>query len=215
MGLLAKARCRTGQSTAIEDYPSSEHWARAMIIAAFEREFGRKPTRLEAQFAQAVSRGESNYGRAPYVNRLTGEKHVNTWSMGGVQCGSAPPCPPGCFEATDTHEDGTPYQWCFRRYETPVEGFEHFIKVLYVNRNRKTVLAAANTGDIREFSTALRASGYFELGLEKHIAAMTRNLQAITARLGEPMPGEGDGAGVLVGVVGLMTAGAVVYWVMA
>lgn len=216
MGLLACVRYRTGQSTAIEDYPSSEHWARAMIVAAFKAEFGREPTLLEAQFAQAVSRGESNYGRAAYVNQLTGEKHVNTWNMGGVQCGTAPPCPANCFEATDTREDGTPYQWCFRRYDSPVEGFAHFIKVLYVNRNRKTVLEAANTGSIEAFSTALRASGYFELALDKHILAMTTNLQAITTKLGESMPSEsGDGLTLIVGTAVLATAGYIFYSVVA
>lgn len=216
MGLLAYTTHRTGQSTAIEDYPSSEHWARAMIVAAFAKQFGREPTRLEAQFAQAVSRGESNYGRAAYTNKVTGEKHTNTWNMGGVQCGTAPPCPDNCFEATDTHADGTPYQWCFRRYASPVEGFEHFIKVLYVNANRQTVLDAANTGSIEAFSTALRASGYFELPLDKHILAMTHNLQAITTKLGEPMPDSGDGTGaMIVGTVALAVAIGIFYKVAA
>jgi hypothetical protein len=182
-----------------------------MIIAAFEKVMGRTPTLLEAQFAQAVSRGESNYGRAAYKNRVTGESFTNTWNMGGVQCGR-PPCPSDCFEATDTHEDGEPYQACFRRYASPVDGFEHFIKVLYVNRNRQTVLAAANTGSIEAFSTALRKSGYFELPLGQHIKGMTHNLTAITKRLGEPMPGTGsDDSGLVVILLGAAVIGGIMW----
>lgn len=173
--------------------------ARQALVAAFTKVFGRKPTMREAQFAQAVSLGESNYGQAAFTNRLTGEKIRSTWNMGAVQCAAKPPCPDGCFEATDTRENGEPYQACFRRYASPIEGFENFLRVLYIGGkgrfNRAAVLAAAEKGDIRNFSTVMRASGYFELGLEKHIAGMKKNLGIITKALGEPMPEASSGAG--------------------
>lgn len=161
--------------------------ARDIIIEAFERVFDREPTLLEAQFAQAWSLGESWYGQAKFKNRLTGESRViNNW--GSVQCVKGPPCDGDCFEVTDTREDGTPYQWCYRVYATPADGAVSFIKTLYVSHQRHKVLKAANTGSIELFAETLRASRYFELGLSKAIKGLTSNLQKITSALGEPMP---------------------------
>lgn len=177
--------------------------ARAALIEAFKKVFNREPTLREAQFAQAVSLGESGYGQWAFTNRVTGEKHYNTWNMGAVQCGQRPPCPEGCFEATDTDSTGKPYQACFRKYATPAEGFEHFLKVLYINRGRHVLLDAANKGDIANFSTLMRKSGYFELALNKHIAGMRTNLGIITKALNEPMPtssGGSSGAGPIIGL---------------
>lgn len=178
--------------------------ARAALVEAFKKVLKREPTLREAQFAQAVSLGESGYGQWAFTNRVTGEKIRNTWNMGAVQCKQLPPCPPGCFEATDTRADGSPYQACFVKYPSPIEGFEHFLTVLYINRGRKVLLDAANKGDIANFSTLMRASGYFELGLKKHIAGMTKNLGIITKALGEPMPGSGSSSskgGLIAGLI--------------
>ena len=173
--------------------------ARTFIENAFKVVFGRAPTLLEAQFAQAVSRGESYYGQACYKNIPAGTTTCNTWNMGAVQCG-LPPCSSSCFEATDhrgPEHGSTAYQACFRKYASPDEGFTHFIQVLY--KQRPKVLATANVGDIANFSKTLRESHYFELALSKHIAAMTKNLQAITKARNEPMPSGGGSAGVAQG----------------
>lgn len=159
---------------------SSHELARADIERAFRSQFGREPSLRQAQMAQAVSAGESGYGRAW---KSEGEGSHN---MGAIQVPGGPPCDPAVsFEKTDTRADGTPYQACFRRYPSRVAGWSDFLRVLY--ERRPTVLAAAN-GSIRGFSTALRKSGYFELPLEEHIKAMQWNLGLITRALDEPMP---------------------------
>lgn len=189
---------------------STEKWARAEIVGAFRSIFGRAPTLTEAQFAQAVSRGESYYGMAAYRNRADDTSVSNTWNMGSVQCGTTPPCPPGCFEATDSHSgSGDYYQACFRSYSSPEAGFEHFVRVLYTGQRAK-VLAAARDGDIANFSATLRASHYFELPLAQHIKGMTTNLRAITTALHEPMPSSLRKTAFGVGALALGIVGAVV-----
>ncbi len=195
--------------------------AREYIKKNFQVIFGRPPTLLEAQFAQAVSLGESYYGTACFKNKVTGEAICNTWNMGAVQCGQLPPCPANCFEATDSRgpEGGNKqYQACFRKYASPDEGFSHFLQVLY--KQRPKVLIAANQGDIANFSKVLRESHYFELALDQHIKAMTNNLKVITKALGEPMPsgasasGAAQGAGAGAAIAGAALIAGIVYLVV-
>lgn len=166
--------------------------ARQAVIDAFTVVFGHPPSRNQAMFAQAVSLGESYYGSGCFKNRATGTQTCNTYNMGAVQCKQRPPCPPGCFEATDTHANGEPYQACFRQYASFAEGMEHFIRTLYIGGsgkwNRRPLLDLADAGDIRAFSTKMRETGYFELHLEAHVKGLTSNLQIISKALNEPMP---------------------------
>jgi hypothetical protein len=182
------------------EYGNRELWARAIIVLGFRQALGRNPTLLEAQFAQAVARGESGYG--------TGWKDdgVGSNNWGAVQAGR-PPCDPSTsFIYTDTHEDGTKYESCFRRYDTPADGAAGFIKIMM----KANVLAAANAGDITGVSGSMRANHYFELGLDKHIVALTRNLKAVTTALNEPMPSGGSSGGGAMILVGLGVVVAVV-----
>lgn len=164
--------------------------AREILTVAYAELFG--PGKIpELQIAQGISRGESNYGQAGYRNRETGETIINTNNWTAAQCQSRPPCPEDCFEATDTHEDGSPYQACFRIYATPEDGAKGFLRILYVNRPQ--VHTAAKRGDIRAVSTLMRESDYFELPLETHIEALTNNTRAVANALNEPWVGESGG----------------------
>jgi len=184
--------------------------ARAAIIEAYTKVFGEAPTLLEAQFAQAVGLGESHYGDAYYVLRDTEPPYAtiaritetNNW--GAVQCNQTPPCDPAnCFEATDTHENGTYYRACFRKYPTPADGAEHMIRTLYIggppgaSNDRRMMRDAANSGSIDTFAGTLRSTGYFELKLSEYIKSMTQHMQALTNVLGEPMPAVSSGPKVL------------------
>lgn len=164
--------------------------ARQYLVEAFPEVVGRQGTIPELQIAQGVSAGESNYGQASYRNRETGESLSATNNWGGLQCGSSrPPCPETCFEATDTHENGEPYQACFRYFETPELGVRAFLRELYIRR--PGVLKEAQRGNIRGVSTEMRRTDYFELGLEKHIEALTFNTQKVANALNEPWVGQG------------------------
>ena len=135
--------------------------------AAFAVDFGRAPTENELLFGLAVSRGESNYGRGTFRNLLTGERIGGTWNMGSLQCNVRPPCPPGCFEATDSTQEGTHYQACFMQFDSPQAGWEKFWTVLYVNAapgskfDRRPVMLAANTyPDKTRISELVNAGGF-------------------------------------------------------
>lgn len=170
--------------------------ARDYLEDAFIEIFGRQGTIPELQIAQGVSRGESNYGQASYLNRETGERLSATNNWTAAQCRARPPCPEHCFEATDTHEDGTPYQACFAFYDTPEEGVRAFLRTLYVRGggyDRSGVLAAARRGDVRGVSTEMRRTHFFELPLERHIEALTNNTKAVASALNEPWVGTSGG----------------------
>lgn len=163
--------------------------AREYLVEAFPEVVGRPGTLSELQIAQAVSAGESNYGQASYRNRETGESLSATNNWGGLQCGaSRPPCPDTCFEATDTHEDGEPYQACFRFFDTPELGVRAFLRELYIKR--PGVLKAASRGDIKGVSTEMRRTKYFELPLNRHIEALTTNTKLVSNSLKEPWVGD-------------------------
>lgn len=151
--------------------------------------FGRAPARREAQWLQAVFLGESHYGDACYRNLLTGEKTCNTFNMGAEQCGSRPPCPPGCFEATDhrgPEHGGMQYQACFKFHPDALSGYVSGVRAVFVNRHREIVRQSALTGDIAATSKALRDSGYFELALSQYIPGKRRDLAVIAKALKEP-----------------------------
>jgi hypothetical protein len=196
------SKYKTGQATTDytslvrSDYPTRHHWARAIILAGFRQSMGRAATLREAQFAQAVALGESSYGRG------WKDAGVGSFNWGAVQAGR-PPCDPArSFPYGDTHEAGQPYAACFRKYASDVDGAADFIRIMM----KPNVLSAANGGSIEGVSSGMRANHYFELALDKHIIALTRNLKEITTALGEPMPSSsGSGGGGL--IAGLLTLG--------
>ncbi len=179
-------------------------FGRQALTEAWNQVFGDFPTLSEIQLAGAVARGESNYGQAPFKNLQTGESRILN-NFGAVQCGARPPCPDGCFEATDHHADGTAYQGCFREYGSAAEGATHFLKVLCLQHNRDedptNVRAALASGNVDAVAHRMRASGYFEAPEEKYAAMIWNNVQAIAKNLGEPLaafrgdPDEEGGSG--------------------
>lgn len=135
---------------------------------------------------------ESNYGKASYTNKVTGEKSgvINNW--GAVQAGK-PPCNPATsFEASDTHADGTPYTFCYKKYATPEDGAKDLLRQFTIRR--PTGWNAAAVGDI---DAAIKAWGkkdpvtgtglYFEQGYESRAKGTLQRVQAIAAALGEPV----------------------------
>jgi hypothetical protein len=143
--------------------------ARDVLSRAFAaREI--KPSRHELQAVQAIGHLESSYGST-----------ANNW--GSVQVGHGPPCGDDSVELTDTHEDGTPYQWCYRAYSTPQAGAEGLIKELY---RRKGVPDALRTGSGREIARAMRATGYFEAPAELYGKGIEARGLLISKALSEP-----------------------------
>lgn len=146
--------------------------ARAVLLEAFERQ-NLRPNAAALQAVQAIGRFEGNYGIA-----FGG---ANNW--GAIQCGAAPPCPPDCVELTDTHADGSKYQWCYRIYPTRVDGAADLIRELY---RRPGVPEALASGDALAVATAMRESHYFEATAANYALAIERNAETIATNLEEP-----------------------------
>lgn len=121
--------------------------AQDIIAQAFASVIGRPPTKNERLFAGAIALGESGYGEGVYKNKQTGEaKVLNNW--GAVQCKQGPPCPEGCWEATDYNvKNGvhTPFQWCYQDNSnlSRVDAAAKFLSTLY--KSRPKLLAAADS----------------------------------------------------------------------
>ncbi len=162
-------------------------FGRRHLIAAWRDVFGRDPELHERQIVQAVAVGEGGYGRAPYKNRITGETAViNNW--GASQCGHGPPCGAGCFEVTDHHADGTPYNWCYHSFPTPEEGARKYLKVLkQIVDRRSDFFAALASRSTDVFVQGMKDGGYFELGLAKYQSNVWSNVQKLASALGEPL----------------------------
>lgn len=183
----------------------SHQQAQAMIAVAFLSVLGRAPQGNEVIFAQAVALCETGYGQ------YWKDAGVGSNNMGAVQAGK-PPCDPAvAFPYGDTHEDGQPYAACFRKYVTVQAGFNGLVQVLY--KQRPGVLAVARDGSIVEFSTTLRASGYFELALDKHVKAITKCLSTVSSATGQAMPPSGKAsAGDWLGTIAVLGVGAWIFW---
>jgi peptidoglycan hydrolase-like protein with peptidoglycan-binding domain len=108
-------------------------------------------------------------------------------NMGAVQCGAH--WSGARFSYIDTHPnaDGTstPYQIDFRKYSTPLDGWCDLESVVFVNRGRHIVAAAADRFDWHGVSAALHQTGYYE-GFGKTVSDRINNhyrslVKAITA----------------------------------
>jgi hypothetical protein len=170
----------------------SHRRAREVLEAAFQTRFHRAGKLPELQYAQAVSLGEGYYGSGCYKNRQTGESICNTNNWGALQCGSKPPCPAGCVEATDTQTGdlSTAYQACFRTFSTPEQGAAAFLGRLYGSGD---VLRRAGQGDYRGAVKAQRMTGYFTLDEASYWEAVDGNVDKVAAALSEP---RGDHGGI-------------------
>ncbi len=165
---------------------------RALVETAFLNQFGRQPTRPEAQCLQAIGWLETNYAaswKGP---------GIGSWNFGAIQRGA---WQGSFFEYTDTHPnaDGTstPYKIGFRKYPDAVSGVADLCKVVYMAFDtRRQALAAAGKGDTLGFSTWLhRYPCYYEgFGatdaerIAHHHNAVLNAIKLQCAALGEPMP---------------------------
>lgn len=185
--------------------------ARAGVVAGFRQVFGKEPTLREAQFAQGIALCESGYGNWQHACTKYGPDlccgGVGSFNFGSMQSGR-PPCGPGSFECIDHHADGTPYNACFMKFTNAADGFAAFIRVLYVDHHRASVLATANTGSAYDFARAMRASGYFELGLDAYAKNLEACLRTITKALGEQMPSSLATSGQKSGIIWLVGGAA-------
>ena len=174
--------------------------AREVLGRAFAAR-GIRPLKRELQAVQAIAHLESSYGAK-----------ANNW--GSIQSSSQPPCPDNTIELTDTHEDGTPYQWCYRAYSTPQAGAEDLVRELY---RRKGVPAALKSGSGLEVAKAMRATGYFEAPAGLYGKGITDRARIISQALGEPFflgssKGSSSGAGAGIVGVGVLALGFVLLY---
>lgn len=131
--------------------------ARDYARASLQRRFEVDPTAGEVKALAGVACLETHYG--------DGWKGAGFGSnnMGAEQCGN---WKGERFVYVDTHPtaDGrsVSYRACFRKYATPEDGWRALVDIVYVNRGRQRVRAAAAKDDWRGVSQALYSTGYYE-----------------------------------------------------
>lgn len=170
---------------------------RTLVNEGFRRQFGREPTRPEAQFVHAVAELETSCG-----DGWANPEHDKANNFGAIQAGD------GWKGATFGHKDSSPksdgssewYDGKFRAYPTPIEGASDLVRVVYqakpLGNDRGTmVLPAAQRGDSLGVSLGLYQSRYYEgFGrspeerVAHHHLALTKALERIALDLGEPLP---------------------------
>lgn len=177
--------------------PNEAHaFGRQALAAAWPVVTGHQASLAELQIAGAQAHLESGYGRAPYRNALTGETAVlNNW--GAIQAGP-PPCGPNAFETTDTHADGTPYQFCYRRWPDAVSGAAELVRQLTLRR--PTSWENMKRGDIDAWSKSMRERDpvtgvglYFEQSAEGRAKGIELRVGMIAQALGEPIAAKRGG----------------------
>lgn len=115
---------------------------------------------------------------------------AGSFNLGAIQAGSS--WAGDVFVATDTHPnaDGTstPYRIEFRKYHSAEAAWDDLVKVVFKNRGRSTVLAAADRDDSYAVSAELHRTGYYEgfgatvaKRIANHHAALTRCVNAADA----------------------------------
>lgn len=161
---------------------SGDAFGRSVIAKLWPQILGEDPALPELQLVQAKARQESFYGQASFKGP-EGSAVLNNW--GAVQCGHGPPCGDNCFLVTDHHTDGTPFDFCYKRYVTPEEGCADFLRILLVKR--PSVLAAAKSGSITDFAQAIFDTRYSELAVDKQIESYDQNVRALAQNLGEDL----------------------------
>jgi Putative peptidoglycan binding domain len=156
--------------------------------------------REDARAALLRVLGEASLGAVRYLCGIamletgygTGWRGAGAGShnLGAIQAGAS--WAGDTFEFTDTHPnaDGTssPYRASFRWYHDAAAGWDDLVKVVYVNRQRGTVLAAADRDDSYAVSAELHRTGYYEgfgstvsQRIANHHAALRRCVAAADA----------------------------------
>jgi hypothetical protein len=149
---------------------TSHAQARALARTAVERVFHREALGGEAAGLAGVAWLETNYG--------AGWKGAGKFSrnLGAIQCGAG--WLGKRFSYVDTHPnaDGTSTQYKvdFRAYDTDADAWFDLCKVVFVNRGRVIVRAAAMDRDWHAMSAALHSTGYYE-GYGKTVADRINN----------------------------------------
>lgn len=176
--------------------PETHAWARDILTQAWAQRYpdGPAPTLQALQSAQSVALLESGYGKfEPY-----GSTGARNW--GSVQCGKLPtdgvcPCQGILWKDTRPNSDGTstPYEVCFRAYDSDVDGAADLLRHLGPDLRPKT-FAALQTGDAEQISAAMYDERYYqgfgatrEARIEGHIKAITKRAEEIAKALGEPL----------------------------
>lgn len=170
-------------------------FGRTVLVHVWREVTGQDPNVAELQIAGAQAHLESFYGLASYTNKQTGAKSgpINNW--GAIQ-GGKPPCGEGGFEASDTRADGTPYNWCYKRYPTPEDGARDFVR--QITLRRPTAWNHMRRGDIDAYCDQLRhpKNGeplYFEAPAETYAAGLAQRVVNIAGTLGEPVAAKRGG----------------------
>lgn len=161
--------------------------AYAFASEAFKEVFGREATSREMLFLLAVSLTETGHGTT-----WKGDG-IGSNNMGAIQA-KLPPCDPAKhFEYTDSRpqSDGTSktYKVCFKRYPNPSAGFVDLVKVLY--KQRPSVLAAANSGEVWAVSTAMYDTKYYEGWGATKETRITNHAKAIRSGIKQVSAGAG------------------------
>lgn len=131
--------------------------AREYATDALTKRFGAPPAVGEVKALAGVACLETHYG--------DGWKGAGFGSnnMGAEQCGN---WKGDRFIYIDTHPTSlgtsTTYRACFRKYASPADGWRALVDIVFVNRGRGKVRAAAIREDWRGVSQGLYTSGYYE-----------------------------------------------------
>jgi peptidoglycan hydrolase-like protein with peptidoglycan-binding domain len=153
--------------------------ARSLSNKAFVAVYGHAPSLGERQFLQAIGCVETSYGKG-----WRGDG-IGSNNIGAIQAPGGPPCNPATsFETTDTHEDGSTYSWCYKRYATLLDGWIDLVRTLYARR--EGVRRLANDNDFSGAVAQMRATRYFEAPLDVYRRRVDSCLVELTAALGEP-----------------------------
>ena len=173
--------------------------ALALATAAFAKVIGRHATVPEMRLLLAKGKKESGYGGG--------------WTKPAGYSGQWPPNNIGGVQATsdwhgqtftygDTHATGKPYTAQYKVYPTPAEGWQDFVRELFVNpsRGRSAVLAAASADDPYAFSYQVVATGYSESSgltlqarVDHHYAWLAPAIAELDKAFGWPAPAHDSG----------------------
>lgn len=165
--------------------------ARAIFAEAYRSKYGVDGRVCVLQALAGVAWLETQYASG------WGKAGAGSWNFGAIQSGRTPCDPSRSFEYTDTSPkpDGTstPYRICFRKYASPLEGAADLVRVMY--QKRPLVLAAAESGELYDVSTALYDTVYYqgfgktrEARIRHHHTALLSAVTRIARSLREPMP---------------------------
>lgn len=144
--------------------------ARKLAGDAIRTMFGREPLGGEAEGLAGVAWLETNYAQG-WKGGGKGSRN-----LGAIQCGSGWNGPRFSYVDTHPNPDGTNtrYQVDFRAYDTDAAAWLDLCRVVYVNRGRASVRAAAIDRDWFAMSREMHRTGYYE-GYGKTVADRIAN----------------------------------------